>query len=219
MKDLIVLVADKHIEAALSGMLKRHQALQCREINYQVLVNPQRDPGCFRRSHEFLRPMQNEYHFALVVFDKAWEGATAESPVEMEAVVRSRLAVSGWENRGDSIVIDPEVEAWIFGNSPHVNICLGWQDKIPTLREWLKEKGLWPDNSLKPLDPKSAFEQALRASNIPISSSIFAKLAQTVSLEQCLDPSFVRLRNRLQTWFPPINPYSFIEVLSPDAPL
>jgi hypothetical protein len=61
MKDLVCLVADKNMEAALRGLLERHQALRLRQLSFDLQVHPRRDPGCYNAAHEFLQPLRASY--------------------------------------------------------------------------------------------------------------------------------------------------------------
>jgi hypothetical protein len=54
MIDLVCLVADKNIEAAIEGILQRPSALGIREVQFEVIVHPNRDPGCFHQASELL---------------------------------------------------------------------------------------------------------------------------------------------------------------------
>lgn len=199
MKDLLCLAADKSIEATLRGLLARSQALGIHAVEVDVLVHPRRDPGCYHEAHEFLRPFRDSYHHALVVFDQAWEGAPAQDALVLEQEVRQRLGGDGW---ADVVVIDPELEAWVWSDSPHVDACLGWGNRNPGLRTWLDQQGLWRAGHPKPDDPKEAVERALLAVRIPPSSAIYGNLARSVSVERCTDGSFARFRARLGDWFP-----------------
>lgn len=199
MKDLLCLAADKNIEAALRGLLARHEALGLRAFDVDVLVHPRRDPGCYHEAHEFLRPFREIYDHALVVFDRAWDGAPSQDALVLECDVRERLGGDGW---GDVVVLDPEIEVWVWSDSPHVDECLGWSKRNPNLRTWLHEQALWTDGHAKPDDPKMAVERALRAVKIPRSSAIYGNLARRVSMERCTDGSFARFRARLDAWFP-----------------
>ncbi len=121
----------------------------------------------------------------------------------MEREVRGRLeAVSepGWS---DVIVIEPEVEAWVWSDSPHVDACLGWHGRQPSLRHWLMHEGLMEPGGIKPRDPKEAFRRAVEETRTVPSSALFGKLARTVSVERCTDDAFNRFRQRLCSWFPP----------------
>ena len=77
-KDLILLVADKNMEASLKGLLLRSQALGLRRMIFDLYVHPERDPGCLLRAHDFLRPFVTRYERALVVLDHA--GVAAKPP-------------------------------------------------------------------------------------------------------------------------------------------
>jgi hypothetical protein len=83
-----------------------------------------------------------------------------------------------------------------------VDEALGWISRRPALRQWLRGLGLWSPGQAKPSDPKRAVDRALREAGMPPSSSIYLRLAKTVSVDRCLDPAFNRLRSRLQAWFP-----------------
>ena len=53
-KDLILLVADKNMEASLKGLLTRFRSLKLRQVTFDLYVHPERDPGCLLRAHDFL---------------------------------------------------------------------------------------------------------------------------------------------------------------------
>ncbi|MFH0899902.1 MAG: hypothetical protein V2A73_04660 [Pseudomonadota bacterium] len=203
MKDLLCLAADKNLEAALRGLLARPAALGLNAVDFDVLVHPRRDPGCYHEAHGFLQPFRDRYHHALVVFDRAWEGAPAQNPLVLEQNVRQRLGNDGW---GDVVVIDPEIEVWVWSDSPHVEDCLGWRGRNPDLRTWLHSQGLWTAGRAKPDDPKEAVDRALRAVRIPRSSAIYGNLARLVSVARCTDDSFAKFCACLRQWFSPKAP-------------
>ncbi|MGQ9859519.1 MAG: hypothetical protein ACUVS3_12650 [Thermodesulfobacteriota bacterium] len=69
MKDLVVLVPDKNTEAAMKALLEHRQhALGIRPITFDIFVHPRRDPGVYHEAEEFLRPLQSQYRYALVLF-------------------------------------------------------------------------------------------------------------------------------------------------------
>ena len=98
-------------------------------------------------------------------------------------------------------MIDPELEAWVWSDSPHVAQSLGWSDML-VLRNWLVERGHWSKDQLKPFAPKRAYLDALRQQEIPVSNSHFVHIAENVSLRRCQDPSFIALSTLLRSWFP-----------------
>lgn len=203
-QDLAVLVPGQDDRAVLETLItKRHASLNIRRIDVEFIVSPQRDPGCFHSAASLLDMFQNSCRHALVVFD--YEGCGQEhklKPHEVESSVKKSLAISGWTDRAEVVVIKPELEAWVWSLSPSVDDVLGWTGRSPSLRDWMKNKGLLTQDNNKPDRPKEAMEMALKTSGVRRSSANFRKLAEHVGLNKCSDPSFGRLRSILQAWFP-----------------
>jgi len=201
LRDLVVLAADRNIEVTIRGLLARPKAIGMRPVEFDAFTHPRRDPGCYRQAHEFLGPLLGQYRHALVLFDRIGSGSGAVA-TDIENHVRALLDGKGWEDRADVVVIDPELEVWVWSDSPKVDEALHWAGRKPALRQWIRKRGLWPTGQPKPGDPKGAVDAALWEVKIPPSSSIFLALARSVSVERCVDPAFKRLRGRLKSWFP-----------------
>lgn len=202
MKDMIVLVADKDMEHALKGMFTRPQALGIRSIETDIFVHPQHDPACARHGVQFLSGLAEQYQYALLMFDHEGSGKEKIQPQELQAAINKEFSRSAWGERAKVIVLSPELEVWIWSDSPHVDEVLGWRHRDPSLRRWLVEQGWLIQNERKPRRPKEAFESALRESRVPRSASIFQQIAERVSLHRCKDKSFLQFRSLLRTWFP-----------------
>lgn len=201
-KDIVVLAADKNIDSAVRGLLSRPAALGIRPIQADTFVHPRHDPGCAREAHHFLRPFLGEYQHALVTFDRVGSGRESLSREELSEEVRSRISDHGWGERAAVIVLDPEIEVWVFAASPQVERCLGWPASKMRLRRWLEARGLWNRAEAKPRDPKAALERVLWEIKRPRSSAIYKCLGERVSFRDCTDPSFLRFRSVLANWFP-----------------
>lgn len=130
-KDLALLVADKNMEGALRGLLSRPKSLGLREIAFDLYVHPERDHGCLLRSHHFLRPFSHQYAHALVLLDRDGCGQESVDRATLERQVEDHLAASGWADRAAAIVIDPELEIWVWSDSPHIATALGWASDGP----------------------------------------------------------------------------------------
>ena len=200
-RDLVLLVADKSIAQAITGLLQRIQALGVREIDYEIHVHQQRDPGCRLDAAAFLRPFASRFEHALVVFDCDGCGSDA-SRQELEEGVESDLRRNGWGLRARVVAIEPELEAWIWAPSGRLANELGWGSGFAPLRDWLKENGHWPAEAAKPPDPKSAMEAAMRARRRPKSASTFRQLGAILRFQGCRDDAFQKLRIALGEWFP-----------------
>jgi len=201
-KDLVVLAADKSMQLALRGIVSRHESLRIRAVSFNVLLDIENDPGCYLNGPDFLRSQINRYARALLVLDRHGCGREQDSREELERRLESRLSESGWGDRAAAIVIDPELEVWVWTDSPHLTSALAWKEPRPPLRTWLRSKGFWAEGSLKPHAPQEALELVLRTTGKRRTSALFESLAQRTSLDRCSDPAFVKLKSTLKMWFP-----------------
>ena len=197
--DLFVLTADKHAEATMKALLRRHEALGIREITFTVARHPEHDSGCRVGSDQHVRPRMNSHEKAIVVFDKHGCGADSQTREEVQVATESRLN-QNWSDRCKAIVIEPEVEAWIWNQSDGLAEALGWRNHA-NLEDWLKRQSLWPSNCIKPPNPKKAMDVALRFRRKPKSAATFSDLATILRFDHCIDPAFRDLRKVLQQWF------------------
>jgi hypothetical protein len=201
--DLIILAADKRMRLTIEALLARPQSLGVRAIKADVQFHPRHDSAVLREGHVFLRELHAPVSHALVVFDRDGCGSRL-SREDLEAEVQERLEQSGWgKGRCAVIVIDPELEAWFWSDSPHVVKALGWPNSRLQLDEWLVGKGYLSWGHRKPTKPKEAVLEALRYCRTQYSPSIYYDLAARVSFERCVDPAFLKLKSVLKQWFPP----------------
>lgn len=199
-RDLVLLVADRSMAQAMIGLLQRTHALGIRRIDYELQVHQQHDPGCRVDAAAFLRPFTSRFEHAIVVFDRDGCGSVAPRQ-EIEEEVESELRRNGWGCRARVVVVDPELEGWVWAPSSRLATELGWGSRFALLREWLSENGHWPTEAAKPPDPKRAMEAAMRARGRPKSASTFRRLAEVLSFMECTDEAFGKLRALLVEWF------------------
>jgi len=200
--DLVVLAADKSIDMALQGLLGRTESLRIRSVVAKHLVHPKHDPGCARTPEAVLRPYVRDCHYALVVMDHEGSGFEGKGREELESQIEQLLAKNGWDSdRAAAVVIEPELENWVWSESPIVAECLGWEGRAVELRTRLEEIECWPQGETKPVRPKEAMRWVLRQVRKPWSSSIHGQLAQRVRFEGCTDPAFGKLCRTLRAWF------------------
>jgi hypothetical protein len=201
-KDLIAVVADLDMEQTLKGLLSRPQRLGIRAIDYDLLRHPERDNGCWNGADLFLQSQASSYAHALVLFDHQGSGQEKRSVNELQSELETRLAGKGWTtDRAKVVIIQPELEIWVWSDSPQVDQVLGWQGRQPDLRTWLAGENLIISGDHKPNDPKAAMRRALHKVKKQPSASLFRELAENVSLQRCTDAGFQRLTAILQAWF------------------
>ena len=201
--DLVCVVADGQIEATISTLLDRPRALGIRPITKEIVRHPNSDPGCYEKSTDILRGFRKDADHALIILDHAWKGAPSTSGTELESLIEDKLDREGVKGWAVPVVIEPELEAWVFSASPHVDRILGWRGRKPGLRRALEDRNLWMSGDSKPADPKTALEWAAREAGKRRATPIYRELARRVSTRGCQDRAFLRLKGLLQGWFPP----------------
>ena len=195
--DLVVLVADADAEWTLRTLLeKRQAALQIRPIRNKLIRDPDRDAGVFLNAPTTLRAYRNIADHVLVILDHEGSGREHKaSAAEMEIDLEQRLQAAGWAD-AVVVVLDPELEVWVWSRSSHVALALGLSpEALATVLAQFAQNAQG-----KPERPKEAMLAALRQSKRPHSPRIFQELAGKVSL-RANERAFDRLRTTLQSWF------------------
>jgi len=185
----------------MKGLLSRPEALGIRPVAFDIYTHPYRDPGCVGSAESLLRAFVRTHLYALLMFDRQGCGRQ-ESRKELARELVDRLSRSGWDDRCAVIVLDPELEVWVWSDSPHVEDVLGWGNRQPRLQAWLRDRQYLAAGETKPSRPKEAMKAALREARRPRSSSLYRQLAERVSLRDHNEPAFGELCAALQTWFP-----------------
>lgn len=202
MRDLVVLTADKNTQFALRGGLSRPQALGISPVSFDFRVHAGRDGGARVSGAEVLRGERRRFRHALLVFDFEGCGAAAGQTAEqLERQLDGTLSVV-WGADAKAIVVDPELEAWVWGADNALHEVLGWPIQT-SIRSWLGHNGHAVSDNGKPARPKEAFEALVPVHKLPRSSSIYESITSKISLASCQDAAFLRLRSVLQGWFPP----------------
>lgn len=205
--DVVVLVADKDLEEAAAALLRRTDDLDLGSFRFEVRRHPNHDGGCRTGAANFLRPFLQRYRRSLVLFDRDGCGSNL-SREEIQDGVEADLSRNGWADRTKAIVIDPELEAWVWGDLAQTSRILGWKEDAAGLRRCLRSRSLWERRSAKPSDPKTAMRTAMecapRGRRRKRSARLFAEIAGAAAVDDCRDPAFNELKQTLQAWFPRI---------------
>jgi len=205
-KDLLVLVAGQNDKAVLDAILKRHQSLQIREITLDVIKHPNHDSGIVNHGHELLRTQRRKYCRFICICDYEGSGKEEHSPNEIEQELQERLNGSNFIETSAVVVIDPELESWIWKKPEHIDRALevSKNDRIELLKKWYKDFDCRTslEETIEKY-PKEAFEFLLKAKKIPRSSRIYENIASEASIIQWMKcPSFEKLARVLRKWFP-----------------
>jgi hypothetical protein len=201
MKDLVVMVADKNAQFALRGALNRPEALGIHPIQFEFRVHPGRDGGARKNGPEMLALERNRFAYGLLVMDFEGSGTTCADALELDAELDARLQRQ-WLDRAKAIVIEPEVDVWMWGSDNVLRELFQWEERR-RIRDWLRDQGYQFNDREKPVRPKEALDAALRYCKLPRSSALYQEIASRASLPRCVDAAFQRLREQLVRWFPP----------------
>ena len=198
MLDLIVLVADKDMEYALRGVLGRPASLAIRPIKFDFLSHANHDPGVRKTGAQSLALRRQTSTHALMVLD--FEGSGSDlSAAHLRRELDAKLE-STWGADARTVVIEPELEAWVWGAENAVKEVFEWGEPIG-IRDWLRGRGFTFNEQGKPQRPKNALEELTYSLRRPRSSALFKELAEQLSLKRCEDAAFRHLCNVLTTWF------------------
>jgi hypothetical protein len=205
---LFFMVADRDIEAMVTGFLQKERAdlrLGCAPFEFDPKLDLERaaadkDSGLYvRGAQHVLRRRQTHAHVVLML-DSEWDGSPGAAAIDMK--LREDLRKCGCsDNDSEVIVLEPEIEAWMWVDKLEVAREFGFESS-EELRRWLTDEGFDLGANHKPLRPKEALHAALRAKRKARSSATFAAVAAKVSLSACQDPALLKLRATLQRWFP-----------------
>lgn len=206
-RDLFVVVADLDAENVLRTLLtERRQALGVSfefDPDQDLLRYNKRDPGCYRDAAAILRSALTTHRHALLCFDWHGSGAESKQPDQIQDEIEADLVKNGWEPGAVAVVVfAPELEAWLWSDSPHVAETLGWRGDREALSAFLLEREFLDKKASKLAQPKEAMSAALHRKRKPLSAALFKELAARVALRSCADPAFRKFTRVLQTWFP-----------------
>lgn len=212
-RDCLFFVADKAMANVIDGFMSRGQIegrIACRGFRFDFdedIVEAARlgmghDGGVFKHCHRMLQ--ENGYmdtHERLVVMlDQQFGGERPAAEIRNE--ILEQLQSNGWGgDRADVVVIDPELEVWVWQDNPHVAAALGYSGNN-SLREALRKTNEWPDGQHKPTQPKELFKDVCRRYRTPYNSSLYRDIVEQVSVKHCKDTAFQQLVATLQRWFP-----------------
>jgi hypothetical protein len=237
MKPLLILTADKECAATVRGFFERehfHRALGCGPIQLgestfdpekDVLVHPGHDPGVWKDCQQILLTERKAYDKALIILDAAWSGAPR--PERLVADIEKLAHRQGkWErDRFEVILIQPELEAWIWQRNIHVAEAFDFPGPEGELWELLALQSLaldkrtkkhyfvpadelagrapaWAPAETKPQNPKGVVEALSDYCRSGPASGIFNEISSKVSVARCQDGAFAKLRAALGRWFP-----------------
>ena len=139
MKDLVLLVADKNAQFALKGALNRPEAWAFAPSSLSFACIPAGDGGTRKSGPEMLALERRRFSHALLVLDFEGCGTDLPNATALETQLDKKLS-SQWKTDAKSIVIEPELDVWVWGADNAVEAVIEWPAG-KGVREWLLEQG------------------------------------------------------------------------------
>jgi hypothetical protein len=207
MRDLVILVADGTMKAVFDAFFDRDRwdlRLQCGAFDLWPQEDIFHDPlhtdgGVHKSAHQLLRPYLNTHIRAIVVLDQQFGGELPAEQVRLE--ILQNLRANGWaEDRCSVVVIDPELEIWLWQDNANVAQAIRFTG--PSVRQHLQQVGKWPVGAAKPLDPKETIQEFIKPHRALKTKVVYSRIARTVSVARCTDPAFQLFAGTLRGWFP-----------------
>ena len=189
-----------------------------------IRVHPGHDCGVWKDPQLVLFPERNNYEKALIILDEAWDGAPSAEDIVADIEKRAEEQGRWQRDRFEVILIRPELEAWIWQRNVHVAEAFEFSGSDGELWELLTVQSLtldkrtkkhhfikldplndaaaWPKNEAKPKNPKGVVEAVSARCQSGPASGVFNEISAKVSVKNCVDGAFHKLRDALGRWFP-----------------
>jgi hypothetical protein len=211
MRDCVFFTADSTMKQALLGFMTRNDRFAHYNLgtapfafdpNEDLFSSATMDPGTYTTGEELMRPFQKTHRHAVLMLDAQWDGSPGAAAIRTD--LSNRILVTGWPaDAFKVIVIEPELEAWIWQRNQRLATALKFGSVAEMVKAVHDAKVDWPNGQAKPSRPKEALEAvATRKRKIGYSSALHRAITTTISLAGCRDNAFLELRQTLQRWFP-----------------
>ena len=207
MKDLFVYAADADAVAFLNAILNKPEALGIRKIRFDIDRNGGRDSGMIKNGAEFVRTerIKNNYRKVILMWDHHGSGRERrQKPLQVSQEIQDKLDSFTWEDNSATIVLNPELEQWLWHCEQAVAKHFGMAAE--QLQQWCEkyagEQGV-PPADIKKQNPKGVFQyimdKCLDRSLKPRDFEEIGRLASIKGLQDC--ESFRKFTKTLQGWF------------------
>jgi len=110
--NLLLVVPDRNWEAVMGAILARPEALAIQPVPWVIRRHPGKDSGVCRKGAQLAASLSRQHTHALLIFDHDGCG-DRRPPAEIERRIRGELK-RHWADRGEAVVVSPELELWIW---------------------------------------------------------------------------------------------------------
>jgi len=212
-RPIVFHLADSSMERGLKAFFNRdhwHDALRCSRFDIDVdedflRVPEHTDGGLLKYAHQNLATYLHSHERAVIILDEDFDPYPGAEEI-CEDITKNMLGAGWSQERFEVVVIEPMLEAWLWADNLNVAHAFGYES-FEQLQAPLIAKGLWDAGEAKPKRErlKDAKKAAMKFGNKKLNGSPFPGLFKILSsraFDACQEPSFGRMRQRLQEWFP-----------------
>ena len=130
MRPILFVFADSQCATTVRGVLddekRRHHRLGCAPFDFDptldVLQHPEHDPGLYDHGAMLLQVQMRKQPFerVVIILDEAWDSSPGKAKIEAKIYADVVAALKCDPGNVAVICIQPELEAWIWQDSPIV---------------------------------------------------------------------------------------------------
>lgn len=217
LRHIFFLVADGQTETTIKAFFNRTDF--CKklkvgpfEVGDMDIEKVGNDAEVFYRAADRARSRLKTHQKLVVILDEAWDDKRAPDAATIKERLTQDLYAKGWEyDRFVVIVIQPELENWIWNDTAHMHRVFRF-DQIPgftSARDYFREAKVdsagkrchWPEQASKPTNPKEALHMLCRESRAKPDAAKYADVVCGVNVLRCQEPGFQELLATLRRWF------------------
>jgi hypothetical protein len=203
MKDLLVVLEGRDDKEVMRAVLNRPNDLGIRTITFEL---DRRSRAVPTQEPDLARDQRKEFQFAICLWDHVGSPYENERPAQAQGKVQARLNQNTLRDCSKALVIDPELEIWLWQDQAAIATVL--EVNAPQLIEWLDDwqKGYFPDKNIGALIeqfPKEALEAVFQRAKEKPSAALYRRIASEANLGLWSQASsFQQMRRALRKWFP-----------------
>jgi hypothetical protein len=201
--DLFVILEGSGDEVVLEALLKRPSDLGIRAVTFKC---ERRSSAVRTQGPDIAREQRREFRYVICLWDHGGSGREQQPPSRVQGEVQARLNRNTLKGCSKALIIDPELEIWLWQDSAAIASALGvGEDRLAEwLRDWQRKH--FPTQTVETLvrqQPKEALEEVIKQSGKKRTSTLYRHITAVANLNLWSgEASFRRLCRTLRRWFP-----------------
>ncbi len=200
--DLFVVMEGRRDRAVMEAVLNRPYDLGIQPITYEFDL---RFSAVRTGGPDAGRERRGEFRYVICLWDHQGSGEENKPPSRVQGEVQARLNRNTLKGFSKALVIDPELEIWLWRDRTAIASILEVDEN--RLTEWLNDwrQAQFPKQTVETLlqqFPKEALEEVMRRAGEKPDAALYGRITAIANLQRwSKEPSFRRLCSTLRKWF------------------